>query len=475
MLFESEDTAPALTQRQATQPETPSDGLPLPRRVWAIIAISFGSALFVLDGSVANVALPTIARELGVGDGVVTNVVTVYQLVLVMALLPFSSMGDRIGHRTLYQAGQFIFLIASALTLFVGNFGWLLVARTAQALGAGMALSVSAAILRDIYPTRSLGSGLGINSVIVASSGALAPTLGGFLVQHLNWQWVFVAAAPMAALSLLVGRSLPDPRPHRDRHPEWLSGIWSALSMLLLIGGLQWATHGAVRWPGFVALVAGVVSTVMLVLRERGRQNPVVPVDLIAQPVLGFSALAAIAAFMASAALMIALPFVFQQSFHYQPSQVGLLLLPYPLTMLFVSPFAGWLSDRVDATKLGVTGMAIAIGGLILLAQMQSDPGPFGICWRLGLTALGFGLFFSPNSRLIIGRAPRERTAAAGGLLSTSRMVGRTLGAVMVGMLLAGGMGMGPLPMIFSALLAVIAALCTLVRFTAVRRANPAI
>ena len=457
----------------AMTPQSDSlDGLPMPRRVWAIIAISFGSALFVLDGSVANVALPTIARELGVTDGAATNVVTVYQLVLVMALLPFASMGDRIGQRTLYQAGQWIFLVASALTLFVGDFGWLLVARTGQAIGAGMALSVSAAILRDIYPAKSLGSGLGINSVIVASSGALAPTLGGFLVQHLSWQWVFVAGAPMAALSLLVGRSLPDPVPHRERNPEWISGIWSAVSMLLLIGGLQWATHGAVRWPGYVAVVAGVVSTVLLVLRERRRQNPVVPVDLIAQPVLGFSALAAIAAFMASAALMITLPFVFQQSYHYQPSEVGLLLLPYPLTMLFVSPFAGWLSDRVDATKLGVTGMVIAIIGLTLLALMRSDPGPFGICWRLGLTALGFGLFFSPNSRLIISRAPKDRSAAAGGLLSTARMVGRTLGAVMVGMLLAGGMGMGPLPMALSAGLAVLAALCSMVRFRAVHKAD---
>ena len=470
MLQMRDDTAaPAKIPRLHSEDASGEDGLPLPRRIWAIVAISFGTSLFVLDGSVANVALPTIGRELGVGNGPVTNVVTVYQLVLVMALLPFASMGDRIGHRTLYQTGQVIFLIASALTLLVSNFGWLLVARAGQALGAGMALSVSAAMLRNIYPSRKLGSGLGINSVIVASSGALAPTLGGFLVEHLDWRWVFVAAAPMALVSLVLGRSLPDPVAHRDRRPERVSGAWSALSVLLLIGGMQWATHGASATPGVIAVALGTVSTVLLVSRERSRANPVVPVDLLARPVLGFSSLAAIAAFMASAALMVALPFRFQQAFGYSPSEVGLLLLPYPLTMLVISPTAGWLSDRIDATKLGVTGMSIAVVGLALLALMTEDPGAFGICWRLALAAFGFALFFSPNSRLIIGRAPKNRAAAAGGLLSTSRLLGQTLGAALVGILLANGSGMGALPMAFAAALAVVAALCSLVRFHAVR------
>src|SRR5690606_23596610 len=129
----------------------------------------------------------------GVSNAVVTNVVTIYQLVLVMVLLPFASVGDRLGHRVLYQYGQLVFLIASALCLFVGDFIVLLVLRALQALGAGMALSVSAAMLRQIYPARQLGSGMGINSVIVASSGALAPTLGGFIVGHAPWQWVFAA------------------------------------------------------------------------------------------------------------------------------------------------------------------------------------------------------------------------------------------------------------------------------------------
>jgi DHA2 family multidrug resistance protein-like MFS transporter len=465
------DSSPPVREGPRVRPNRVMDGLPLPRRYWAIAAISFGTSLFVVDGAIANVALPTIGRELGVGNGPVTNVVTVYQLVLVMLLLPFSSFGDRIGHRTLYQIGQVVFLVASAAVLFINDFAWLLVARAGQALGAGMALSVSAAMLREIYPARSLGSGMGINSIVVASSGALAPTLGGWLVAHLDWRWVFVAAVPMAVLSLLLGRSLPDPF-RQDRKTEYLSGVWSALTVLMLIGGIQIAAHAGTFEIGVAISVAGVISAFLLVRRERRRPHPVLPVDLMAMPVIGLSALAAICAFVASGSLLVSLPFLFEQGMGYPPDEVGLLLLPFPLTMLVVAPGAGWLSDRVAPTKLGVTGMAVAIAGLLLLAFMPHQPGAFGISWRLSLTAFGFGLFFAPNSRLLIGQAPRDRAAAAGGLLSTSRLSGQTLAAAIVGILLATGLGLGPIPMLVACALSVVAALCSFARYTTVTRAG---
>ena len=241
-------------------------GLPMPRRWWAIVAAGFGTSLLVIDGAIANVALPTIARDLGVTNGVVTSVVTVYQLVLVMLLLPFASLGDRIGHRTIFQYGQLLFMIASALCLLADNLVVLLALRALQAIGAAMALSVLAALLRQIYPARSLGAGLGINSVIVASSGALAPTLGGYIVGHFEWQIVFVAAAPFAIVSLLLGRALPDPEP-RDVAVQWVSGGWSALTMLLVIGGLQMGAHGWVA-PGVALALTGGVSAWLLVRRD---------------------------------------------------------------------------------------------------------------------------------------------------------------------------------------------------------------
>ena len=441
------------------------DGLPYPRRIWAIAAISFGTSLFVIDGAVANVALPTIAKDLGVTSGMVTNVVTVYQLAMVMVLLPFATVGDRIGHRKLYQIGQVLFCVASAAAFLVTNFWVLLAVRAAQAVGAGIALSVSAAMLRSIYPAKSLGSGLGINSVIVASSYAVAPTLGGFIAEHFDWRWVFVAGAPLALVSLAIGRMLPDPEP-REGRIDWRGGGWSALTVLLLIGGLAVATHARPA-PGIVMVAAGAVSAALLVRRETARERPVLPVDLMAKPAIGFSVAAAIAAFIASAMLIVALPFRLEQGMGYTAQQAGLLIAPYPLTMLFVAPAAGWLSDRVSPSVMGMVGMAIAVAGLATVALMPSDAGHFGIAWRLSLSALGFGLFLAPNSRLMIGSAPKDRSAAAGGLLSTARLFGQSTGAAAVGLVLEMGLGLGPAPALTAAGLCVVAGVLSGARFKA--------
>ena len=441
------------------------DGLPMPRRIWAICAISFGTALFVVDGAIANVALPTIARDLSVSNGAVTSVVTVYQLVMVMVLLPFATIGDRIGHRRLYQIGQVIFFLASAAALLIDSFWHLIAVRVLQSFGAGIALSVSAAMLRTIYPAKSLGSGLGINSVIVATAYAVAPTLGGFIVEHLDWRWVFVAAAPLALISLAIGRFLPEPEPRYGR-VDTISGLWSALTALLLIGGLTLATHDMIV-PGLAAIVAGGISAFLLTRRENGKERPILPVDLMRRPVIGLSVLAAVCAFVASAMLIVALPFRFEQGMGYAPDEVGLLIAPFPLTMLVVAPAAGWLSDRISPSVMGVVGMGIAITGLLCLTFMPDHLGAAGIAWRLSLCALGFGLFLAPNSRLMIGSAPKDRAAAAGGMLSTARLFGQSTGAAVVGLVLAIGLGLGATPFTIALAFCVLAMACSAYRYKA--------
>nr|WP_314463374.1 MFS transporter [uncultured Novosphingobium sp.] len=445
-------------------------GLPMPRRIWAIVAISFGTALFVLDGTIANVALPTIAGELSVEEGVVVNVVTVYQLVMVMALLPFANLGERLGLRRVYQTGQVIFMAASALAFLANSLPMLLVIRAGQALGAGMAMSVGTALIRQIYPKAKLGSGLGINSVIVASSNALAPVLGGFIVAHADWRWVFVAAVPFALISLVIGRFLPEPQ--RGETPfDWAAGLWSAASFAMLIGGLELAAHGGMVELGIVVALSGLGSALLLARRERGKANPVFPVDLMARPAIGLSTIAAVAAFIGSAALIVALPFRLEQGMGYSAQQVGLLVLPFPLTMLVVAPVAGWLSDHVSPSIMGLVGMGIAVAGLVLLAFLPAQPGAFAIAWRLVVAAFGFSLFFSPNARMVVGNAPRARSAAAGGLLATGRLFGQTLGAAMIGTMLSLGAGQGPAPMLMAASLAVVAALASLARWRLAEKA----
>lgn len=449
-----------------------SDGLPQPRRLVAIAAISFGTALVVIDSAIATVALPTIARDLQVEPSAAVAVVTVYQLVLVMLLLPMSGLGDRIGLRRLYQLGQIVFTIATLLCFFAKSLPFLLLVRGVQAAGAAAVLSVSVALLRRIYPKAHLGRGMGINSVVVSSFTALAPTLGGIILAFGPWPWVFACALPFAVISLLLGRALPDP-PGRSEPYDVLGAVLCAAMFGLIIGGLESGVHGDSPVVSAAIVLAGVFIGVLFVRRERHEAAPILPIDLLGRPVISLSVIGAFTAFVASMTLLLSLPFRLQHDFGFSPTEVGAAIAPWPLTTLFVAPMAGWLSDRYPAGIMGGIGMTLAIAGLVSMAFLPAHPAWLDLAWRMSLTGAGFGIFLSPNARLIIGSAPIDRAAAAGGLISTTRMVGQTIGATLVAALLAFGIGDGMTPPLISAGLALVAGLCSVARLRPSLR-NPA-
>lgn len=439
------------------------DGLPRPQRAWAIVAVSFGTALVVLDGAIATVALPTIARDLHTHPSAAVLIVTVYQLVLVMSLLPLSALGDRIGLRRLYQGGQLVFTVATILCFFARDLPFLLVVRALQGLGAAAALSVSSALVRAIYPAKQLGRGLGINGVVVSSSAALAPALGGFVLGVAPWPWVFACAVPFAVLSLALGRTLPDIAPVKA--PYDLAGAaMSAATFGLVIAGLEAAVHGGAPGVAAAIVVAGAALGAVFVRYELAEARPILPVDLLARPIMALSTTGALTAFLASSAVIIGLPFRLEQTYGFAPAAVGAMIVPWPLTIMVVAPTAGWLSDRVPAGLLGGIGMGVSVIGLVLLAFLPAHPGYWDVAWRMGLAGSGFGLFLSPNARLILSSAPKDRTASVGGLIATTRLTGQTLGATLAATLLAHGLASGRVSPLIAAGLAAVAGACSLAR-----------
>ena len=442
----------------------PRDGLPTPRRYVAILAVSFGTALAVIDGSIVTVALPTLAHDLGVGSSAAVLVVTVYQLTLVMALLPFSALGGRIGLRRLYQYGQCLFLASTILCFFARSLPFLLVLRVIQALGAAASLSVSSALIRAIYPARQLGRGLGISNVVVSSAGAIAPTLGGLVLAFASWPWIFAAASPLALLSLMLGRhALPAPAPHSEPY-DVLGAVLCAATFGLIIAGLESAVHGTPPLIAGAVVAAGSVIAFIFVRRELDSKMPILPVDLLAKPVLALSTIGGLTAFIASMTFILSLPFRLQQHFGFSPGEVGAIITPWPLSMMIFAPLAGVLSDRFPAGLLGGIGMAIATTALLLLAFLPAHVTPFDLIWRMAMCGMGFGLFLAPNARLIVHSAPHARAASAGGLISTTRLTGQTLGATLLAALLAYGAGSNRVPALVAAGLALLAGVCSVAR-----------
>ncbi len=440
------------------------DGLPKPRRYLAVFAISCGTALNVIDGAIPNVALPTIARDMEIDPSAAVMIVSVYQLVLVMTLLPFSALGSRIGLRRLYQLGQAVFIASALLCFFAPNLPMLLAARTLQALGAAAALSVSSALVRSIYPSSQLGRGLGINSVVVASSAALAPILGGFIVSVMSWPWVFVTTLPLALLSIAVGqRALPDTARRRERY-DLLGALLCALTFGLIISGLLALAQGYSPPASLLVVLAGILIAFLFVRRELTESAPILPVDLLARPILALSIVGALLAFIGSMTFILSLPFRLQEHFGFSPGEIGAVIAPWPLSMMVTAPLAGILSDRFHPGLLGGIGMAIATLGMGLLACLPEAASHWDIAWRMSLCGIGYGTFLSPNARLVIAAAPMARAASAGGLISTNRLVGQTLGATLLAALLAAGYGSDNTPAIIATVLTFLAGLCSVAR-----------
>jgi DHA2 family multidrug resistance protein-like MFS transporter len=452
-----------------------ADGLDAPRRYWAWTAIILAIVLSVLDGTIANVALPTIAADFHASPAVSIWIVNGYQLAIVIALLPLASLGEIYGYRRIQTAGVIVFTLASAACAFADSLPALTAARIVQGLGAAGMMSVNAAILRYTIPARKFGSAIGINAFVVAVSATVGPTLAGFILTWASWPWLFLINLPLGVAAAVIGWfSLPE-SDHADRRFDWLSALLSAATIGLAVLVIDSLGHSLPA--GWIAAqaVALVVIGVLLVRRELGMADPLLPLDLLKLPVFSMSVGASVTSFVAQMLAFVSLPFMLQSSFGFEPRDVGLLMMPWPLALAVTAPIAGRLSDRYSPAILGGAGLVLLALGLALLALLPDKPSAPDIAWRMVLCGIGFGLFQTPNNRTLIGAAPRRRSGAASGMLGTARLSGQTIGAALVALLLAqAGIAGATLALGVASAFAFVAAIVSIARLGAFRKAEAA-
>ena len=227
-----------------------SDGLPLPQRYGAILTIVLGLAMAVLDGAIANVALPTIASDLNASPASSIWIVNAYQIAIVIALLPLSFLGDMVGYRRIYKIGLVLFTFTSLACALSRSLEMLTLARVAQGLGGAALMSVNTALIRLIYPQRFLGRGMGINSFVVAVSSAAGPTIAAAILSMASWQWLFLINVPLGIISLLLAMRYLPANTGRSKVTRFdlPSAIMNALTFGLLITALGGFAQGQSRW-----------------------------------------------------------------------------------------------------------------------------------------------------------------------------------------------------------------------------------
>ncbi|HWZ65081.1 MAG TPA: MFS transporter [Steroidobacteraceae bacterium] len=441
------------------------DGLPVPRRYWAIAAIVLSICMSVLDSTITNVALPTIARDLNASSAASIWVVNAYQLAILAVLLPLAAFGEVLGYRRISQAGLCVFTLASLACALAPSLLTLSIARGIQGLGAAGIVSVNAALVRFTYPHRYLGRAIGINAFVVATSAALGPTIASAVLAVAQWRWLFGINVPLGILTLAIARySLPYvERSHRPLKPA--GAVLYAGTFALLLSGLQSLAHHSATWFALVQLAGGAALTWVLVHHELRARAPLIPFDLLRVRLFTLSLAASLCAFIAQMSALVALPWEIQRLGH-TAVETGLYMTPWPLALAVTAPLAGRLADRYPAGLLGGLGLLIMSAGLALLAFFPGG-GAVGFIWRMAVCGAGFGLFQSPNNHAILSSAPRARSGAAGGMLSTARLVGQTLGAAGVAILFRAYPATGSnLALCAAAGLALMAAVVSVIRLT---------
>ena len=453
----------------------PADGLPTPHRYFAAAAVWLAIAMSVLDTAIANISLPTIASELHSPPAVAVWVINAYQLAITMLLLPLAAMGDRIGHWKVYLPGLGLFIAGSLACALSQSLTALIIARMFQGIGAAGIMSMNAALVRAIYPSRMLGRGMGYNALVLSFSAAVGPTIASLILSIARWPWLFAVNVPVGLAALAIGHRCLPKAPGHGRAPDYVSALLSAGMFGLVVYGAEAAAREG-STTGIVLLVLGVVLGAVLVRRDWHRPAPLFPLDLLRIPIFSLSIATSVTSFAAQMLAFVTMPFLLQSVLGRTVVESGLLMTPWPLAVACTAPIAGRLADKYPAGLLGGGGLAVFAIGLFTLSQLGAHPSTFDIVWRMAVCGAGFGLFQSPNNRTMVGAAPRDRSGAAGGMLATARLVGQTTGAVAV----ASGfhwLGLGASPMLLkaAAVAALVAAGISLLRLrTPPRREAPA-
>ena len=403
------------------------DGLPNPRRLLAIAVLLTTLVLVVLDTAIANVALPSIAASFHAAPGDTVWVVSSYQLAVLIALLPCGAFGEIWGPRRVYLLGVALFTLASAACAFAGTLPLLVLARFVQGLGGGAIMALATMNLRFAVPQRLLGTIIGVNAMTIAMASAAGPGLAGAILAVAHWPWLFAVNIPLGIVVLLSGGVLS----RTDGKPRRLDV--RALGASTLMFGLFFA--GADRmasapWLGAALIACAFACLVTLLWLERKSEAPIVPTDLFASPAFRVAVIASICCFIGQMLSYVALPFYLQHTLHMSPVQAGLFMMPWPAAVMVIAPISGRLAQRFKTAWLCAAGGGLLAVGLAMVGLMKDGPQHLVFLAGTIIAGIGFGLFQTPNNRILLLSAPKARSGAAGAMQGTARLTGQTFGAI---------------------------------------------
>ena len=397
------------------------------RRAWALFAILCMTFMETLDGTIVNVALPTMQRELGVGGTEIQLVSSVFLVVTCAFLLVFGRLGDMLGKVRVFQVGVVLFCAGSAACALSSTLSALVIARAIQALGVACSLANNQGIITELF-AKTRGRALGLVATFTALGAMAGPTIGGMLVSLFPWESIFVINLPIGVISFVIGVvALPNRRPQRRVQFDVAGAVLIVPAILLIFAAIT-LMETAVEASSVGMLVAGAVLLGAFVVVERRQPEPLVHLEIFRNVSFDIDLAAMVLVFLGLSGVTIIMPFYLQDALGLEPGLAGLVMACYPLVNATIGTLSGALSDRIECIKPTLAGQVVFMLGILGLSTLALDTPIARIVPMLMFTSLGSAMFQSPNNSLIMGHAAPEMLGFVGSLGNLMRYFGQSLG-----------------------------------------------
>ncbi len=405
----------------------------------ALAASVLGSSIAFIDGSVVNVALPAMQRELEAGLAAMQWVVNAYLLLLGALVLVGGALGDRLGQRTVFLWGLGLFTLASVACGLAPGVGVLVAARALQGIGGALLVPSSLAIIAAVFPEAERGKAIGTWAAAAAITTAVGPVLGGWLVDAVSWRAIFFLNVPLAAVAMVLALgAVPNQRSHDGTQPpDWPGAILAVAGLAALVWALTALPDRGWRAPAIdAALAVGVLALAGFVIVEMRSHAPMMPPALFRSRDFVGANLVTLLLYFALGGAMFFLPFNLIRAHGYSATAAGASLLPFSIIMGALSRAAGGLATRFGARSALVLGPALSAAGLALMAVTAATPDYWrGLFPAVVVIGVGMTIAVAPLTTMVMGAVPTAQAGIASGINNAVARVAGLLAVAVLGLL----------------------------------------